>query len=207
MIMSEHLRDFWRHLQTGVEVAVASGTPERLLGVRDAFVRFFHEGLHRPISVAVVPQPGDSELHGLPPTDEATIALVRGAATALKARLGDTYHFYVATEGGVRPLEVGGATLYFVQSWSAVLGSLGEALGGSGSVQLPSRLVASLGGGGLPVSVPGTRRQGGIISSLTAGLETRRRAVALSTFHALASLLYGVLHSRSPSAAGEPGPV
>jgi non-canonical (house-cleaning) NTP pyrophosphatase len=200
--MSEHLRDFWRRLQTGVEVAVASATPERLLGVRDAFVRYFHEGLHRPISVAVVPQAGEDPLHGLPPTDEETIALARGEASALRARLGDTYHFYVATEGGLKLIEVEGRPIYLVQNWSVVLGSLGEALGGSGAVQLPGRFVPGAEDGPWPVSVPGTRRQGGIISSLTAGLETRRRAVALSTFNALATLFYGVLQSRPHWSAG-----
>jgi non-canonical (house-cleaning) NTP pyrophosphatase len=205
--MGEHVRDFWRRLQTGVEVAVASATPERLLGVRDAFVRYFHQGLHRPISVAVVPQAGDLGPQGLPPSDEETIALARREAASLKARLADTYHFYVASEGGLKLVEVDGRPLYFVQSWSVVLGSLGEALGGSGAVQLPERFVSGLAEGGWPVAVPGTRRQGGIISSLTAGLETRRRAVALSTFNALATLFYGVLHSRAPWPAGGQEPV
>ena len=183
---------------------MAGATPERLLGVRDAFVRYFHQGLHRPISIAVVPQQGQPAPHGLPPTDEQTITLVRREAAALKARLGETYQFYVASEGGLRLVEVDGRALYFVQSWSVVLGTLGEALGGSGAVQLPERYVSGSGEAGWPVSVPGTRRQGGIISSLTAGLETRRRAVALSTFNALSTLFYGLLGSRAPSPVPEP---
>jgi hypothetical protein len=35
-----------------------------------------------------------------------------------------------------------------------------------------------------------------MISSLTGGLETRRKAVAVSTLHALSTLFYGILDSR-----------
>jgi hypothetical protein len=73
---------------------------------------------------------------------------------------------------------------------------MGEAWGASGSVQLPDRLVAGLDGAQIPFAVPGTRRAGGMISSLTGGLENRRRATAQSTFHALSTLFYGVLESR-----------
>lgn len=194
--MDEHLKDFWRRLQTGIEVTVASASSERLLGVRDAFIRYFHHGLNRPISVAVVPQQVDATPLGLPLSDEETISLARERALALKERLGDTYHFYVASEGGLESIEIGGRLHYFVRSWTVVLGSVGEACGGSGSVQLPDRFIDGLEGAEAPMVVPGTRRRGGITSSLTAGLETRRSAVALSTFNALSTLFYGILHSR-----------
>ena len=77
-----------------------------------------------------------------------------------------------------------------------VRGPLGEAWGSSGAVQLPERLVAGFDSDQIPFAVPGTRRSGGITSSLTGGLETRRRTIALSTFHALSTLFYGVLESR-----------
>lgn len=196
--MHDHLKEFWLRLQRGVEVTVAGAAPERLLGVRDAFVRYFQQGLHRSTSVVVVPQPRDERRAGMPITDEATLALARAQALELRDRLGETYHFYVAIEGGVHPLDLDGRPCYFIRSWSVVASSLGEACGSSGAVQLPERLLSSevAGEAGRAV-VPGTRRQGGIISSVTAGIETRRTAVALSTFHALSTLCYGVLQSRS----------
>ena len=54
--MSTDLKNFWQRLQTGVEVAVAGHAPDKLLGVRDGFLRFFHDGRDRTVSVVVVPQ-------------------------------------------------------------------------------------------------------------------------------------------------------
>lgn len=196
--MSEHPKEFWRRLQQGVEVTVAGAAPERLLGVRDAFVRYFQQGLQRSTSVVVVPQPGNDGASGLPMSDQATLALARTQAVELRQRLGETYHFYVAVEGGMQSLDFDGRPRYFIRSWSVVASALGEAWGSSGAVQLPDRFLSSeLTGGGGRAAVPGTRRQGGIISSVTAGLETRRTVVAESTFHALSTLCYGVLQSRA----------
>jgi hypothetical protein len=78
-----------------------------------------------------------------------------------------------------------------------VRGPLGEAWGSSGSIQLPERIVAGLDSDQIPfAAVPGTRKSGGMISSLTGGLETRRKAIALSTLHAVSTLFYGVLETR-----------
>jgi hypothetical protein len=73
---------------------------------------------------------------------------------------------------------------------------LGETWGSSGAVQLPDRIVAGLDHAQVPYAVPGTRRSGGMISSLTGGLETRRKTIALSTLHAISTLFYGTLESR-----------
>lgn len=196
--MSEHPKEFWRRLQQGVEVTVAGAAPEKLLGVRDAFLRYFQQGLQRTTSVVVVPQQREEPAAGLPITDQVTLALARAQAVELRDRLGDTYHFYVAIEGGLQPVDVDGRPRYFIRSWSVVASSLGEACGSSGAVELPDRYLSSEVPGDLGrATVPGTRRQGGIISSVTAGVETRRTAVALSTFHALSTLCYGVLQSRA----------
>ncbi len=196
--MNEHPKEFWRRLQQGVEVTVAGAAPEKLLGVRDAFLRYFQQGLQRATSVVVVPQQQDEPAAGLPITDQATLELARSQAVELRDRLRDTYHFYVAIEGGLQPVEVAGRTRYFIRSWCVVASALGEACGSSGAVQLPDRHLSSeIAGGSERVTIPGTRRQGGIISSVTAGVETRRTAVALSTFHALSTLCYGVLQSRA----------
>ena len=46
---SVEVRDFWQRLQRGVEVAVSGSTPDRHLGVRDGFVRFFRDRFDRPV--------------------------------------------------------------------------------------------------------------------------------------------------------------
>jgi non-canonical (house-cleaning) NTP pyrophosphatase len=193
--MPNNPKDFWRRLQTGVEVTVVSATPERLLGVRDAFVRYFQEGLQWPSSVVVVPQAADEPPQGLPVTDQESLSLARRQARQLMERLPDAYHFYVALQAGVSPLEVDGQQRYFLRNWTVVTSVLGEAWGGSGSLQLPDRFFSALDGEDDKTGMPGTRRRGGITSSLTGGLETRRQTVALSTFHALSTLCYGVLQS------------
>jgi non-canonical (house-cleaning) NTP pyrophosphatase len=194
--MIADLKDFWQRFQSGVEVAVAGPAPDKLLGVRDGFLRYFHDGLDRAVSVAVVPQAITESPMGLPVSDEDVIRLARERAMELEEALAGNYHFYVATEGGIHSLEVGGRHVYFVRNWTVVRGLLGEAWGSSGSIQIPERIVAGLDSEQVPLAIPGTRRAGGMISSLTGGLETRRRAVAISTLHAISTLCYGVIESR-----------
>jgi non-canonical (house-cleaning) NTP pyrophosphatase len=194
--MTTDLKNFWQRLQTGVEVAVAGPSPDKLLGVRDGFLRYFHDGLERAVSVAVVPQTVEEAPFGLPVSDEEVLTLARGRAQALETALGDIYHFYVATEGGLHSLDLDGKHHYFVRNWTVVRGPLGEAWGSSGSIQVPERILAGLDSEQIPLAVPGTRKSGGMISSLTGGLETRRKAIAVSTLHAISTLFYGVLESR-----------
>lgn len=186
-------REFWQRLQRGVEVAVAGSTPDRQLGVRDGFVRFFRKRLDRPISIAVVAQEGREEPVGLPVSDREVMDLVDERARDLERRFRGYYHFFVASEGGIHTLDHGGTTLYFVRNWTLVESPIGRAWGASGSVQLPTSLVSGLARDQVPFVVPGTRRSGGMISSLTGGLETRRRAVEVATLHALSTLFYGIL--------------
>jgi non-canonical (house-cleaning) NTP pyrophosphatase len=194
--MITDLKNFWQRLQTGVEVAVAGPSPDKLLGVRDGFLRYFHDGLDRAVSVAVVPQQVEEAPIGLPVSDEEVIRIVRSRALALEQQLADTYHFYIATEGGLHSLDIDGRQRYFVHNWTVIRGLLGEAWGSSGSIQVPERIIAGLDSEQIPLAVPGTRRSGGMISSLTGGLETRRKAIAISTLHALSTLFYGILESR-----------
>ncbi|HUO86611.1 MAG TPA: DUF84 family protein [Thermoanaerobaculia bacterium] len=175
---------------------MAAPNADKLLGVRDGFVRYFSEGLGREVPVAVVPQPGDEEPLGLAPSDLEVFAHARRHALELEGRLGDEYHFYLASEGGLQSLEVDGCQHWFVRNWTVVRSPVGEAWGGSGAVEVPERLIAGIGHDQIPFAVPGTRRGGGMTASLTGGLENRRRATALSTTHALATLFYGLLESR-----------
>lgn len=186
-------REFWQRLQRGVEVAVAGSTPDRHLGVRDGFVRFFRKRLDRPISIAVVSQEGTEDPVGLPVSDREVMDIVDERARSLERQLRGQYHFFVASEGGLHTVEHGDTALYFVRNWTLVESPIGRAWGASGSVQLPGSLVSGLAHDQVPFVFPGTRRSGGMISSLTGGLETRRRAVETATLHALSTLFYGIL--------------
>jgi len=190
------LSEFWARFRSGVEVVVGSSEPDKLLGIRDGFLRYFHDGLERPVPVAVVPQPEPQDSSFLPLTDEEILSLARQRVRDLRKRLGDLYPFYACSETGLHALEVDGRLLYFVRNWTVLCGPVGEACGGSGSIQLPASLIEGIDAESIPFAIPGTRRRGGMVSSLTGGLETRRKAIALSTLHAISSLLYGVLESR-----------
>jgi non-canonical (house-cleaning) NTP pyrophosphatase len=199
------LTEFWRRFSTGVEVAVVGSQPDKLLGVRDGFRRYLHQGLHRPLPVAVVPHAEADEPNALELSDEATVEMARQKAARLGEQLGSAYHFYAAAEGGLHAVDAGDVPHYFVRCWVVILGVLGEAWGASGSLEIPGRLLAGLDEGQLSFAVPGTRRSGGMISSLSGGLESRRQAVAQATVHALSSLFYGVLESRAHPGRGHPG--
>lgn len=191
--MATDLKDFWVRLQRGVEVAVAGTTPDKLLGMRDGLLHFFSAGLGRSVSVAVVPQPIEEMPVGLLVSDEEVVRTARGQVADLERRLGSAYHFFIASEAGIETLDVDGQSACFIRYWTVVRGTLGEAWGASGSVQLPAQLVSSPTGGGVAVA---TRRRGGLIASLTGNLENRRTAIAQSTLHAFATLFYGVLEKR-----------
>ncbi len=176
-----------RRLDDGVAVAVLDSLPPELLGVRDGFLRYFGR---RRVPIALVPQPAEPERLGLALSDEEAIARARRQVRAMQARLGEAYHFFVAVEGGLDQVVVDDAERYFVRSWTVIAGLTGEAWGANGSLEIPARALAEL--GGERQATWGTRRSGGLISSLTGGAETRRGAVAESTFHALCSLFFGL---------------
>lgn len=197
--MTEELKEFWRRWGEGIDVAVAAGgrLPDKLLGVRDGFLRYLHDGLSKPVSVSVTPKLED-DAAPLPFDDGEILDLARGRAADLAASLaavGDEFSFVVGTESGLSHAESGGEWRYFVRTWTVVRAFGEESWGSSGALQLPQRLIEGREPDDLPFAVPGTRRGGGMTGSLTGGLETRRRATALATFHALASLFYGVLES------------
>jgi len=119
-------KSFWQRLQSGVEVAVAGTSSDSLLGVRDAFIRFFHDGLDRTVSVAVVPQTvGEAPPIGLPFSDEETLKLAQQRVREMEKRLADSYHFYIATEGGLSSIEIDGTMRYFVRSTVTVSAEVG----------------------------------------------------------------------------------
>lgn len=197
--MAADLRAFWERFQTGIEIAVGSSASHKLLGVRDGFLRYFHEGLQRPIPVVIVPH-GEVEVQPcLPISDEEAISAARRETAEMQRDLGDNYHFYVASEGGLHSLEIDGKTHYFVRNWTVIKAPVGEAWGGSGSIQLPDGIIDGEAQDVARLSIPGRRRSGGMIASLTGGMETRRSAVATATLHALSTLFYGMLESHPGS--------
>ncbi|MEO8276401.1 MAG: DUF84 family protein [Thermoanaerobaculia bacterium] len=195
-IMAPDLREFLGEFQRGIEVCVADSGSDALLGVRDAFRRFFRNDAGEVAPVAVVPQEVERPRTGLPLSDVDAIVRARAAVAEMEVRLEGVYHFYLASEACFHSLELGQEVRFFVRSWTVLRGVAGESLGSSGSLQLPARLVEGLPVDQLPHSVPGTRRSGGILSSLTGGLENRRSAVAEATVHALSTQFYGILDSR-----------
>lgn len=197
--MERDLREFWQRFQTGIDVAVGSDLPDKLLGVRDGFVRYFHHGLHRPVPVSVVPQPQDGAEAPLPLSDAEILDLARSRAARLEDKLGAAFAFYVGSESGLLTSVDREEPRTFVRTWTVVRGLEDEAWGSSGSVQLPRHLIRGLDSEDLPFAIPGRRRSGGMVSSLTGGLETRRSATALSTLHAVASIMYGLIESRAGS--------
>ena len=193
--MADDLKSFWRRVQSGIDVAVGGDLPDKLLGVRDGFRRYFHDGQERSLPVSVLPQPQDEARTPLPLSDGDILSLARRRARELEQLYGDEFAFHVGSEAGLLLFEADGLTRYFVRTWTVVVGLGEETWGSSGSVQLPERLIHGLDERDLPFAVPGTRRSGGMVSSLTGALETRRSSTALATFNALSSLMYGRLES------------
>ncbi len=194
--MAPDLKEFLGEFQRGIEVCVADSGADALLGVRDAFRRFFRRDSGEVAPVAVVPQEIASPFTGLPSSDSEAIARARRSVAQMEERLAGVYHFYLASQACFHSLELGAEVRFFVRSWTVLRGVAGESLGSSGSLQLPAFLVDGLGVEQLPHSIPGTRRSGGILSSLTGGLENRRSAVSEATIHALSTQFYGVLDTR-----------
>jgi len=194
--MATDLRDFLGEFQRGIEVCVADSGADTLFGVRDAFRRFFRSDSGEVAPVAVVPQEVATSFTGLPLSDNEAISRARRSVEVLEGRLAGVYHFYLASEACFHSLELGSEVRFFVRNWAVLRGVAGESLGASGSLQLPTSLVNGLGVEQLPHSIPGTRRSGGILASLTGGLESRRTAVAQATLHALSTQFFGILDTR-----------
>lgn len=194
--MADNLKEFLGEFHRGIEVCVAGEAPDTLLGVREAFRRFFRDGQGRISPIAVVPQPAAEGAAELAPSDVEAIGRARLAARELENRLPGSYDFYLASQSCVHELTLGEESHLFVRSWTVLRGVAGETFGSSGSIELPRRII---GGGAADVSSIAVRgaRRGGLPAALTGGLETRRNAIAESTVHALATQFYGFLENRS----------
>ncbi len=184
---------------------MAGNLPDKLLGVRDGFLRYFTQRYSQAGPIRVVPHLQDEAATPLPLQDLEILKLARDRAHGLQRLDPETYAFYVGTESGLLSLELGDdAPRQLVRTWTVVLGLGEEAWGSSGSIQLPPRLIPGLEQNRIPFAVPGTRRSGGMVASLAGGLESRRSATSLATFHAVSTLTYG-LHESRPRRRGHPG--
>lgn len=186
----------------GVEVAVAAFRSDVLLGVREGFVRYFHQVLERPVPVAVVPQEFDEAPHGLAPTDREMIARCSARAKGLESRLEDAYQFYLGVEEGLERVKIDGEPRHFVRTWAVVRGLGAEARGASGSFEVPPKMLDD--GFAEPDgrrTLAGLRRGQGLVAALSGGLESRRSAVTVAVFNAIASLFFDLYsgHPRSGS--------
>jgi len=147
--------------------------------------------------VAVVPQEIGRAHRGIAQSDVEALQSARSAARELETRLRATYQFYVATDICVQDLTCDGMRHFLLRCWAVVLGPGGEAIGASGSLELPRWLVEGLAPAEVAAFDPaGTRRAGGLIANFTGGIETRRSAVSLATLEALATMFHGILESR-----------
>ena len=185
---------------------MASSNPQKLLGVRDGFRSFCRHRMPQPTSVVVIPQDGGPVGPSLPLSDEETASLVLRQSSGLQGQLSPSYLFFVAAEGGLDSVETPDRHLFFARYWAAVTCDLGDAVGSSSGLQLPHRMIEGLDGSEIPLAVPGGRRKGGMLGSLTAGVTTQRSAVADATFNALSTLFYGLLASGSTPSVRTPEP-
>lgn len=169
---------------------MASREAEQLLGVRDGFRRYL-DGLGRDTVLTMRQAAPDPEPSGAWASVETTLATATREAERLRAS-DDGTAFCVGTGEGLESLEIDGSSRDFVLCWVVIASDIGTAAGGSGPIEIPERFIQTLDVDG-PVKVPGTRRRGGMIGSLTGGLASRREAFALASFHALCSLFYGLV--------------
>lgn len=111
------------------------------------------------------------------------------------AEIGDAKDqpFLVSVESGLVYRELFGKFIYLVKTVAIVRGLGGEAVGSSAELQLPEMLVSDFDSLQTQLPLPGTRRAGGMVHSLTDGLETRRSTAAQATFNALVTLCWGML--------------
>lgn len=185
-------------LRDGLQIHVVGGNrfPDKLLGIRDAFARLLSErfGFRVSLSIQLLPAPELPER--IPMAEEELWKLTRDKLDAASVENQQDLHpFVVAVESGLVYREVFGKFAYLVKTVAVIRGLGGEGIGSSGELQLPDILVSEFDSLHSVFPLPGTRRAGGMVHSLTDGLETRRSTAAQATFNALVTLCWGMLPS------------
>lgn len=181
-------------LRDGLQIHVVGNNrfPDKLLGIRDGFARLLSERFGFRVSLAIQLLPVPDLPERIPMSEDELWALTSDKLAAAESA-GEPRPFLVSSESGLVYREICGKPVYLVKTVARVRGLGGEAVGSSGELQLPEVLVNDF--ERLQSRLPGTRRAGGMVHSLTDGLETRRSTTAQATFNALVSLCWGMLPS------------
>jgi non-canonical (house-cleaning) NTP pyrophosphatase len=184
-------------LRDGLQIHVVGGNrfPDKLLGIRDGFARLLSERFGFRVSLAIQLLPAPELPERIPMAEEELWSLTRDKLEAACREAKELHPFVVAVESGLVYRELFGKFAYLVKTVAVVRGLGGEGLGSSGELQLPEILVTDFDSLHSPFPLPGTRRAGGMVHSLTDGLETRRSTAAQATFNALVTLCWGMLPS------------
>jgi non-canonical (house-cleaning) NTP pyrophosphatase len=184
-------------LRDGLQIHVVGGNrfPDKLLGIRDGFARLLSERFGFRVSLAIQLLPAPELPERIPMAEEELWSLTKGKLEAACREAQELHPFVVAVESGLVYRELFGKFAYLVKTVAVVRGLGGEGLGSSGELQLPEILVTDFDSLHSPFPLPGTRRAGGMVHSLTDGLETRRSTAAQATFNALVTLCWGMLPS------------
>jgi non-canonical (house-cleaning) NTP pyrophosphatase len=198
--MPDNDKEFWSRFQHSADVVVAGRDADQLLGVRDGFRRFL-AGLDREMTLSVQPGPTSGEGGALWTTAEDTLGAASRQVVELRRRTDDPAAFCIALEEGLATLHVGSVGRNFLFSWAVIECAVGRACGGSGPIEIPERLTRDA-DARRSRGMPATRRRGGMLGSLTNGLESRREAFALATLHALSTLLFGLPQPGGSAADG-----
>lgn len=161
--------------------------------MRDGFARLLSErfGFRVALAIHLVPAPELPER--IPMAEEELWTLTRDKISAAETDPDESHTFRVCVESGLVYRELFGKFVYLVKTVAIVRGLGGEALGSSSELQLPEILVTDFDSLHTQLPLPGTRRAGGMVHSLTDGLETRRSTAAQATFNALVTLCWGML--------------
>lgn len=195
-------KSFPPQLFRGVEVAAASARSEILLAVREGFVRYFHQGLGRETAVAVVAHEASQPPLGVAASGAEMVERCQQRAAELEQRLDQDYQFYVAVDEGLETLSLESGGRHLVRTWAVVRGLGGTSCGGSGSFELPARLLSEgMTGADGRRKMAGMRRRRALVEALSGGLESRRSSAAEAVFNALAALFYDA-YSGHPKSGG-----
>ena len=167
--------------------------PDKLLGIRDGFARLISERFGFPVTLSLLLLSAPELPERIPMSEEELWNLSRDKIDAAENVADES--FLVCVESGLVYRELFGKFVYLVKTVAVIRGLGGEALGSSGELQLPETLVTNFDTMHSQLPLPGTRRAGGMVHSLTAGQDTRRSTAAQATFNALATLCWGMLPS------------
>ncbi len=189
--------ELFKLLRDGLKVHVVGGNrfPDKLLGIRDGFERIFSKRVGFQVNLSIQILKSQELPERIPMSEEELWCLTRDKVAAAEQSYLELHPFLMCVESGLIHRELFDKSFLLVKTVALVQGLGGEAIGSSGEMQLPEALVTDTQTLQSPSRLPGTRRAGGMIQSLTGGLETRRSHAAQATFNALATLCWGMLPS------------